>query len=203
MSPFSAKSFLAGAASGPGVVLFPSLAGSVLEVKKTQTRGWKEGDRVWMALGALAAGTGGDQEVVDSATSSHKVKNAFVQHMALNPHSNGDDLPGFAVRAKEGLAGCEYLSEDLLAKGDTAIMGVITAHLKPFGYAEFDPVLKTGSMIGASYDWRLMPAMMEERDGFFTRIMEQTESMVNADPGKRPAVLIGFSLGCRIAKYRY
>ena len=97
MAPFNAKQFLAGAASGPPVLLFPSLAGSVLEVHKTQTPGWKEGDRVWMALGALAAGAGDEQEVRDSATSSHTVRNAFVQHMALNPHSNGEDIAGIEV----------------------------------------------------------------------------------------------------------
>ena len=57
------------------------------------------------------------------------------------------------------------------------------------------------SMIGASYDWRLTPPLLESRDRFFTRMMEQTEAMVEADPQRRPAVVIGFSLGCRIAKY--
>ena len=32
-------------------------------------------------------------------------------------------------------------------------------------------------------------------------MMRQTETMVAADPERRPAVVIGFSLGCRIAKY--
>ena len=38
-------------------------------------------------------------------------EDSFVQHMVLNPHSNGEDIHGFEVRALEGLAGCEYLSD--------------------------------------------------------------------------------------------
>jgi len=53
--------------------------------------------------------------------------------MCLDPHSNGEDREGFKVRAKEGLDGCEYLSDDLLAKGGTAIMAVITDMLRPYG----------------------------------------------------------------------
>ena len=80
-------------------------------------------------------------------------------------------------------------------------MGKITGMLKAHGYFEWDNEACTGNMIGASYDWRLMPAQLEVRDGFFSQIMNQTEAMVRADPEHRPAVIIGFSLGCRIAKY--
>ena len=78
-------------------------------------------------------------------------------------------------------------------------MGVITDMLREHGYAEWDG--ERGSMIGASYDWRLMPHQLESRDEFFTGIMEQTHRMVEKDPDRRPAVVIGFSLGCRMAKY--
>ena len=81
----------------------------------------------------------------------------------------------------------------------TVIMGVITDMLRTFDYCEWDGTF--GSMIGASYDWRLTPPLLEKRDEFFTRMMVQTEAMVTADPKQRPAVVIGFSLGCRIAKY--
>ena len=186
------------ASDGPPVVLFPSLAGSVLEVHASPV--WERGDRVWMALGALTAKSKLGDVVKDSDTSEHVVTNQFVQHMALNPHSNGEDRPGFAIRAKEGLAGCEYLSEDLLAKGGSNIMGSIADMLRKHGqYKEWDG--SHGSMIGATYDWRILPEHMERRDGFFTKTMHQLEAMVAADPNHRPAVVIGFSLGCKIGKY--
>ena len=103
------------------------------------------------------------------------------------------------MRAKPGLQGCEYLSEVTGVKGGTVIMGKITKMLRKHGYSEWDG--QTGSMIGASYDWRLMPAQLEARDQLFSRLMEQTEAMVAADREHRPAVIVGFSLGCRIAKY--
>ena len=169
-------------AEGPPVVLFPSLAGSVLEAHESPVDGWGSADnngvptRIWMSLRALSKGSVDNEVLIqDSETSAHRTSNAFVQHMALNPHSNGEDPPGFKVRAKPGLDGCEYLSDDLLAKNDTAIMGVITDMLRPYGYTEYNPETHHGSMIGASYDWRVMPAMMESRDGFFTKTMELTE----------------------------
>jgi len=90
-------------------------------------------------------------------------------------------------------------SDDVLLKASTSIMGGITDMLRPYGYTEFDGT--HGSMIGASYDWRIMPSQMERRDKFFSKIMDLTESMVAADKEQRPAVVIGFSLGCKIGKY--
>lgn len=47
-----------------------------------------------------------------------------------------------------------------------------------------------------------MPSQMEKlRDGYFNKLLQQVEQMVAADPQQRPAVVIGFSLGCRFAKY--
>ena len=66
-------------------------------------------------------------------------------------------------------------------------------------YSEWDG--NAGSMIGASYDWRLAPAQLQSRDSYFSRLMADTEQMVKADPERRPAVVVGFSLGCRIAKF--
>ena len=102
------------------------------------------------------------------------------------------------MRPKPGLDGCEYLSEVTGVKGGTVIMGVISDMLREYDYSEWDG--SCGGMIGASYDWRLMPSQLEERDGFFSSMMAQTEAMVEANHG-RPAVVVGFSLGCRIAKY--
>ena len=83
------------------------------------------------------------------------------------------------------------------------ILGVITDMLREHGYTctEWDDQAKRGSMIGASYDWRLMPFQLEKRDKLFEKLLKQLELMVAADPEHRAAVVVGFSLGCRIAKY--
>ena len=41
------------ASKGPPVVLFPSLAGSVLECEKSPVEGWGGGTRIWMGLTSL------------------------------------------------------------------------------------------------------------------------------------------------------
>ena len=91
------------------------------------------------------------------------------------------------------------LSDSALMKDGTVIMGVISDMLRKHKYSEFNG--SQGSMIGASFDWRLMPQQLERRDEYFTDLLTQTEAMVAADPLHRPAVVIGFSLGCRIGKY--
>ena len=162
-----------------------------------------------------------------SRTSSAEVAAAvnethpFVQHLRLDIGQPGGDVPGYKVRlflqvfwllsntvqvrAKSGLAGCEYLSEVPAVKGGTVIMGVITDMLRQHGYSEWEwdnqSGSGSGSMIGASYDWRLMPQQLEKRDQFYTEMMKKVQQMVAADPENRPAVVVGFSLGCRVSKY--
>ena len=62
------------------------------------------------------------------------------------------------VRAKEGLEGCEYLSDVAGIKNTTVIMGAISNMLRDYGYKEWKEwdgdEKKSGNMIGASYDWR-------------------------------------------------
>lgn len=53
-------------------------------------------------------------------------------------------------------------------------MGVISNMLRQHGYSEWDGT--RGSMIGASYDWRITPAQLESRDRLFSDLMEQTEA---------------------------
>ena len=84
-------------------------------------------------------------------------------------------------------------------KQSTVVMGVISNFLKEHNYTEWEN--GAGNLIGASYDWRLAPEQLEHKNNakYFTNLMEQTEAMVAADPEHRPAVVVGFSLGCKIA----
>jgi len=47
---------------------------------------------------------------------------------------------------------------------------------------------------------RLAPRQLEDRDKLFSKLMAQVQAMVEADHEHRPAVIVAFSLGCRIAK---
>ena len=53
---------------------------------------------------------------LDAADTVVTTSNPFVQHMTLDPMKLGGDNAGYVVRAKDGLAGCEYLSEVPLVK---------------------------------------------------------------------------------------
>ena len=102
---------------GPPVLLFPSLAGSVLECHKSPVEGFS-GKNIWMSLSVLTAGRSDySLNVQHSGSSSHIEQHPFVQHMVLD--SDGNDIEGFKVRAKEGLAGCEYLSDQSMVKNGT------------------------------------------------------------------------------------
>ena len=110
-------------AAGPPVVLFPSLAGSVLECEQSPLEGYP-GTRIWMGVGTLLAGQGSKHEVIlrDPSGYTWGVKHPFVQHLVLDPSRPGRDVPQFKVREKQGLAGCEYLNETAMVKGGTVIM---------------------------------------------------------------------------------
>lgn len=55
---------------GPPVLLFPSLAGSVLESQASPVKGFGQGTRVWMALSSLMARSSGHKlTVVDTVSS--------------------------------------------------------------------------------------------------------------------------------------
>ena len=71
-----------------------------------------------MGLSTLLDLGGGRESVELQLTDKTRTatSNPFVQHMVLNPNKSGEDNPGFVVRAKEGLDGCEYLSEVPLVK---------------------------------------------------------------------------------------
>ena len=67
--------------AGPPVVLFPSLAGSVLECEESPVKGY-EGKRIWMGLNTLIAGAADiNVEIKASADSTIVVKHPFVQHL--------------------------------------------------------------------------------------------------------------------------
>ena len=159
---------------GPPVILFPCLAGTVLECETSPVH--PKGERIWINLKHLAGGKQDEIELGGIATN-----NMFVQHISLDPGTNGEDVmlkdgTSISTRPKMGLAGCEYLAEDSMIssiKEDSAILAHITGMLKTYNYTEWDENSKSGSMIGASYDWRIMPEHMERRDGMFTNYMNQ------------------------------
>ena len=114
------------------------------------------------------------------------------------PDENGELQP-IKVRPRQGLAAMEYLMDAPLVREQARVLIGLTTALRKIGYEEWDG--ENGNLLAAAYDWRLMPAVMEERDGFLTNILDQTEAMVSAHPDKKPACVLAHSMGCKVAKY--
>ena len=85
-------------AAGPPVVLFPSLAGSVLECEESPVDSYA-GKRIWMGLGTLLSGASDYPiEIQGGSQSSHLVSHPFVQHLVLDPARPGCDFAGIKVK---------------------------------------------------------------------------------------------------------
>ena len=83
--------------SGPPVILFPSLAGSVLECHESPVENYV-GKRVWMRLGALMDPSKAyELKITDDTGSTTASSSPFVQHLVLDPSNPGKDIPGFKV----------------------------------------------------------------------------------------------------------
>jgi len=200
-------------------VIFPSMVGSQLECVESPIEGWGDGSLIIMneaALGAgFVSGKGKGFTVQHNEESeSHELSNVFLEHAMLDGSTPGEDckFDGKPIKTRtrggrllaEGKTGAlstiEYLSDTPLLKEQARLMIGMTSKLKAEGgYTEWDG--QKGDLLPAAYDWRLMPPMMEQRDGLFTKILEETEKMVNAHPHKLPAVVTGHSMGCKVAKY--
>ena len=93
-------------AAGPPVVLFPSLAGSVLECEESSVKTY-EGTRIWMGLKTLMASETSFAGSVESSSPSstdcesgdlmfHR-EHPFVKHLMLDSTRPGKDVPGVKV----------------------------------------------------------------------------------------------------------
>eukprot|EP01117_Protostelium_nocturnum_P011179 TRINITY_DN4058_c0_g1_i2.p1 TRINITY_DN4058_c0_g1~~TRINITY_DN4058_c0_g1_i2.p1 ORF type:complete len:642 (-),score=192.45 TRINITY_DN4058_c0_g1_i2:22-1947(-) len=160
------------------IVLVPGLCSSALEVWKSPWNG--SGDmnwfrtRVWLSLAKLG-----------------RNKNEWMQHMLLA--HDCDDPAGIKVRAVEGLHGVDFLSEDLLVKDATSVFSALIANLAMHGY-------NNSSLTAATYDWRIPPSKLEERDQHYTRMMATIELLKKMNQGRK-VVLIAHSMGNRLVQY--
>jgi pimeloyl-ACP methyl ester carboxylesterase len=91
------------------------------------------------------------------------------------------------------LTAITYLSGVPIIKLFTALMGPLIAQLQDFGY---EPVRMLRAF---PYDWRCPPSKLEERDGYFSCLMDGIEQLVR-NAGEK-CVLVAHSMGCRVTHY--
>ena len=100
------------------------------------------------------SGLDDDEEIPNS----YVLTKPFVQHMV---YRDQNDEAEYKIRAMPGLDGCKSIHPTL--KGHTNIMGVIVDMLQEYNYTEWNEkpgAEGAGNMIGASFDWRLLPTQV-------------------------------------------
>ncbi|PRP78239.1 hypothetical protein PROFUN_13849 [Planoprotostelium fungivorum] len=166
------------------VILVPGLCSSALEVWESPWN--KKGDmswhrsRLWISVGKLG-----------------KQRKRWLKHYMLE--DGWRDPPreltevDIKVRPVEGLHGIDFLSQDMLVKDATVVFSSLISHLSTIGY-------DSRSLYAATYDWRIPPSKLEERDGFFTKMMGMIEIAIKINGGRK-ALIIAHSMGNRLTHY--
>ena len=187
---------------GHPIILVPGLGSSALVVEESNENPLWRDDLLWLSvqklssskLKSIAKHMGTKFQPPDSRQLSVLEGNNFVRHMMLDPHGDGvSDPEGIRVRPVPGLTGCSYLAKEKALASSSYVMGAIVETLKGVGYEEHV------NLFGAPYDWRVPIPALEARDGYFSKMEEQLESILQSQG--RPSVLFGHSNGNRVIQY--
>lgn len=163
------------------IVIIPGLCSSALKVVESHKNGWV-GTRVWISIEKIIS------QKLFNKKSRKDIANEWIQHMKLASDLTSDPA-GIKVRPVKGTKGLSYLEGKKIMKGQTYVMGPLISQLKQVGYT---PNL---NLYAATYDWRLSPHCLEERDGYFSTLLRKIEEM------GRPVVLLCHSMGGCVAQY--
>jgi len=201
------------------ILLVPGMASTALEVWKGKAEWHRE--RVWLdvaKLGKIAPAQRvverfgkrsrhGQTEENDSDDEDEKVRGhrefddnlrRWMKFMLLGEDGVSDPVidstdpsKSICVRPVPGLHGCDYLCE-FLGKSDSYIFGPLIRTLSDLGY-------NPRNLDACTYDWRLPPCKLEERDGYFSMMKHRAEVMHAANNEK--IVLVGHSMGNKAIQY--
>ncbi|KAF5843873.1 Lecithin:cholesterol acyltransferase-domain-containing protein, partial [Dunaliella salina] len=108
----------------------------------------------------------------------------WFEHMSLDPET-GLDPEGVKIRAVQGLEAVDFFIQGYW------VWGKLVEALADVGY-------DTNNLITAAFDWRLAIPLMEARDGWFTRLRYQIESLLEVTGQK--VVLTSHSYGENVAR---
>ena len=114
-------------------------------------------------------------------------RDCWRQHMMLNPETGGDPDGGIRMRASSGFEAVDYFM------GNYWVFGKMIENLADVGYTPSE-------MTVAPYDWRLAFPILEQRDGYFTKLKSTIEAMHAASGGKK-VVLTSHSMGVLVVHY--
>lgn len=107
------------------------------------------------------------------------------RHLALDPLTGGDP-ENIKLRSAQGFEAADYFMSTYW------VWDKIIENLSLVGY-------DSSNMIMMSYDWRLSFDMLEERDGYFTKLKVNIEALVKTR--RSPVVIASHSMGSQIVLY--
>ncbi|DAZ95098.1 TPA: hypothetical protein N0F65_001700 [Lagenidium giganteum] len=110
----------------------------------------------------------------------------WLEHVMLN-RSTGMDPEGIKLRPAYGLEAADYVI------GGYWVWGKIIENLADIGY-------DSNNMFMASYDWRLAPMLLEQRDRYFTKL-KYTIEMAKLTNDDRKVVVMAHSFGAQVWFY--
>ena len=112
-------------------------------------------------------------------------KACWLKHIMLDPET-GLDPPNIKLRAAQGFEAADFFLAGYW------IWNKILQNLAVIGYGP-------NNMISASYDWRLAYLDLQKRDGYFTKLKNQIETMKYLNGQK--SILVGHSMGVQVIYY--
>jgi phospholipid:diacylglycerol acyltransferase len=122
---------------------------------------------------------------ISSARQFLMEKDCILQHLALDPKSGGDP-ENIRLRAAQGFEAADYFMANYW------VWGKILENLADVGY-------DGGTMSMEAYDWRLAFPLLEQRDGYLTKLKYRIESFHKAS-GKK-VIISSHSLGGILVHY--
>ena len=133
-------------------------------------------------------------EIMQDAQLKALDKSAWLRHILLAPDGESDP-DGITVRNVDGIAGVDYLEDGhFVGRATTWVFAKVVEYLLKRGYQ------KDNNLRAAPYDWRVPPQILEQRDGYFSSLVKMIES-TSARNGNKPVVLLGHSMGNKMAHY--
>lgn len=112
-------------------------------------------------------------------------KACWLKHILLDPET-GLDPPGIKLRAAQGFEAADFFVAGYW------IWNKILQNLSVIGY-------NPNNMLSASYDWRLAYLDLEKRDGYFSKLKQQIETVKKLSGEK--TYLVGHSMGSQVILY--
>mmetsp|Transcript_31741 Transcript_31741/g.49648 ORF Transcript_31741/g.49648 Transcript_31741/m.49648 type:complete len:702 (-) Transcript_31741:47-2152(-) len=200
------------------IIIIPGLASTALEAWSTDKAAWMR-ERVWIdpfKIGKMAVfekvsqrfakketkkkpKKGGRESVSEHHLEQHdededtdeEFRRKWLQHMVL-AEDGFSDPPGIRVRAVAGLHGCDFLSDQPVVKQKSYVFGYLIAALLEVGY-------DTNNLDAETYDWRLPPNKLNERDKYYVKLKNSIQTMREINGEK--VVLLAHSMGNRVVQY--